>query len=320
MSRIAAFISMLLVSASALAQSADTSAAELFAAGRAAFERKDYRAAARAFEHANVASPRAGARYNAAIAWELAGEPAQAADAYESAKAELVGEEKTEAMRRLAALAPSLGVLVLTVAPELSASVAHVAGARGALRVHLAPGTHVLRWTDAGKSYERAFSIEARETRTLTVEKALAVSAEATARTPTTLSQPPTVPMPVKPESEPIRDASGSSLGTIGWGLTGAGGALLLGGGIVGLLTLSKRSSYLDECGGGTNCSDREAFERAQEGQRSASTLRTVSSLLLVTGAVVGAAGIGFVLFAPKPGASTAFQVGPGTIWMRTRF
>jgi hypothetical protein len=108
----------------------------------------------------------------------------------------------------------------------------------------------------------------------------------------------------------------------LGWGATIAGGALLLGGGVVGLWTLSARASYLDECGGGTACADQAALARAQDGQRFASTLRTVSSVLLVAGAVVGASGIALVTLAPKTtrSAGTSFYLGPGTLSMRTGF
>jgi tetratricopeptide (TPR) repeat protein len=136
-----------LVAAPCRAQSDDErAAARLFRAGAAAFEQRDYTAAANAFEEANRRMPRGATVYNAALAWEAAGERARSADGYAAAleDASLAREAADDARRRLAVLAPSLGIVDVSADAGCVVSVAHVRDARPPKKVHLASGEHVV--------------------------------------------------------------------------------------------------------------------------------------------------------------------------------
>src|SRR5258706_4981671 len=80
---------------------------------RSAFERKDYPAAAEAFEEAYSVKPHPATKYNAALAWDKAQQAARAADAYEAAlNTEGLDAGRADAARsRLAALKPQLAYL-----------------------------------------------------------------------------------------------------------------------------------------------------------------------------------------------------------------
>src|SRR3954469_25885762 len=76
----------LLATAWATPARADEATAEKrFQDGSAAFARRDYRAAALAFEGAFEQAPSGAAMYNAAQAWALVGDGARTADAFEAA-------------------------------------------------------------------------------------------------------------------------------------------------------------------------------------------------------------------------------------------
>src|ERR1700691_3944493 len=81
-------------------------AGQLFQAGLAAYERGDFKAAARAFTEANGRAPRGATLFNAGLAWEAAGERTRAADAYGAAIAtrELPLTDAGTAARQLEAL------------------------------------------------------------------------------------------------------------------------------------------------------------------------------------------------------------------------
>jgi tetratricopeptide (TPR) repeat protein len=139
--------SLLAVAAPCRAQSDyERAAARLFRAGAAAFEQGDYTAAANAFEEANRRMPRGATVYNAALAWEAAGERARAADGYAAALEDesLAHEAADDARKHLTALARSVGVVDIGADAGCTVSVAHVVDARPPKKVHLASGEHVV--------------------------------------------------------------------------------------------------------------------------------------------------------------------------------
>jgi hypothetical protein len=80
------------------------------------------------------------------------------------------------------------------------------------------------------------------------------------------------------------------------WIVAGVGGAMLVGGTITGILALGKTNDIEKQC---PNNSCARTFDL--EGARSsARTMVTVTDVLLIGGAVVAGAGIGWALFAPQ--------------------
>lgn len=87
----------------AQAHADETRAAEQFSLGSSAFERGDFKSAARAFEQAYVEAPHPAPLYNAGLAWLGAGRLDHAADAFAAALAMegLTPEQKADSEKRL---------------------------------------------------------------------------------------------------------------------------------------------------------------------------------------------------------------------------
>src|ERR1051325_7900167 len=105
-------LALFVLSRGARADEGQTGAArEKFRQATEAHEKGDYRGAAELFEEAHRLSPAAGAKFNAGIAWDESGEPARAADDYETAleMGGLTADEAKQAEERLGALKKLLG-------------------------------------------------------------------------------------------------------------------------------------------------------------------------------------------------------------------
>jgi hypothetical protein len=131
---------------------ADPAAAErLFTQASAAYKRGDFLVAAEAFEAAFREEPAGAALYNAGLSWQAAGEIGRAADDYARAL-ELGGlsaRDQADAERRLPALERKLGVLEVRGDPGTRVSIEHAKSRDLPARIHLKPGSHVLRITPA---------------------------------------------------------------------------------------------------------------------------------------------------------------------------
>src|SRR5262249_22469412 len=116
---VATIVCCLLLLRPAYAEDHKTRAMELFQEGRAAYDRGDFVAAARAFEGSYEHIPRAAAMYNAARSWDAAHQNARAADDYQTLieRTDVSGNEAVRAKRRLAELEGQLGVLELNAPP-----------------------------------------------------------------------------------------------------------------------------------------------------------------------------------------------------------
>jgi hypothetical protein len=93
------------------------------------------------------------------------------------------------------------------------------------------------------------------------------------------------------------------------WIVAGVGGAMLVGGTVTGILALGKTNDIEKQCPGNT-CARSFDLDGARS---SARTLVTVTDVLLIGGAVVTGAGLGWALFAPRgkePASKPTAQVG----------
>ena len=219
----------------ASAQSAEQRAVELDQQARAAFERGDFRQAAQRFQEACLAAPHPATRYNEAMAWERAGEPARAADAYERVLASegLDAERVRAARERLAELERSLAVLSIRQPAGGAASVAHVVDAGIPLRAHLQPGTHEVRIREAsGNIVVRSVEASAGKVVELVIEVAAA--------------RPVSSAIPAPTASAVTTSPTASSSSTWAWVALGGAGALSLTAGVLGLRTLDSLQEYED--------------------------------------------------------------------------
>jgi hypothetical protein len=267
----------LLAPSPALGQEAE--AASLFRAGAAAYERGDFRAAAVAFEDAHRRAPRAATIYNAALAWQAAGELGRAADAFEAciAYGGLEASSLEDARSRLRALDPELGVVRVTGPDGYKGSIAYVEDAALPRRVRLRPGSYEVRANGPdGNVLTRSVEVKAGTSVEVSFEP------------------PPAALAPSSPE--PQR--------TIGWITLGTGVAFGLLTAGLGVAALDARDLYLHS--GNTDLDARSSADR----------LRTWTNVSLVAAAVCAGAGVTLILTAPKarPSAAGSLVIGPTSL------
>jgi tetratricopeptide (TPR) repeat protein len=281
-----------------LAGDRDDAAAEVFRAGSKAYARGEYRAAALAFEAAFREVPHAASAYNAARAWERAGDPARAADLYRAALdvPRLTDEEQADATARVAALEPGLGVLWISAGAVVS--VAHVSRARAPLRVHLPPGEHEVRLElPDGREERRRVRVAGGERVRLTPAPPAHRAAAA---------QPGKGPVRTA-SAPPADDSPAPGLAIAGW-VTLVGAAALAGTAVaLGVMALDARDEFDD-----SGWTDQSLYDEA-------STLRTWTNVAWVGSGVLGLAG-GGLLVASWRSARTSVGVGPGAGSIRVRF
>jgi hypothetical protein len=286
----------------ALAGDSEIAAREAFGAGDAAFNRKDYRAAALAYETAFRLAPNGVAAYNAALAWKSAGEPAREADdlALALAAPGLPEPKIQSANTRLAALAPSLAVVAVEAPAGARISVAHVDRATSPLSVHVAPGAIEVVVELAGGARETR-SVLARAGQTASVKIAEPV-----------VLKPPT---PVETPRKPLPGVSPQR--TAGWVTLAVGGlsasaAIGMGVGFVQAKQTFDASAYHDKA----------AHDLAETFRIGASIAAAGAGVLALTGTVLVLTARNDVKAgdtALRPGALTV-TVGPSGLSLRGSF
>ena len=163
-------------------------AARSFKAGRDAYAREDFRAAAAAFDQAYEIAPRAAAAYNGGRAWEAAGDAARAADDYVRAlrAADLEPDDRADARGRLKALEARVGRLSVLASDDAQVIVDSADVTDRARNLHVMPGMHAIRMQlESGRVETRSVRIDAGEQVQVRFEHA-----EAPAPEPSTDSTP----------------------------------------------------------------------------------------------------------------------------------
>jgi hypothetical protein len=272
---------------------AATVAAQFFRAGRAAYDHKEYRAAALAFLEAYRHVPRGAAIYNAGRSWEAALESDLAADAFAAAldRRDLDPEDAAYSRDHLEKLEALLGIV--DVAEPVGAPITVRGVERGAvpLALHLAPGKHEVhaRRRD-GSDVVRAVVIES-----------------AGARLRLELPDVPATPAPApppRPREEPNHPAPRGRWGA--WVSLGAAAALAVAGVYTYARFAAARSTF--EEGGSHDPPERDTAQH----------FRTSTYVLWGAAAALGALGGALVLATSgdtaSRGASAALGVGPAGI------
>jgi hypothetical protein len=222
-------------------KSDDHRAGESFRQAQAAFARKEFAAAAAAFEQAARFRPHPAPLLNAAEAWELAEELARAAENCDAVLA-MPGLEQTfekEARERLAKLLPKVATLRVT-APR-GGLVSVDGGPPSVIPAvrRLLPGSHqvVLTRPSSGERRELVLELKAGETH------ALAEPASRAQPPPTENSVPPVIREPRPEREEP---AATGGVPTASWILYGGAAAGLVAASVAGVLTLRARDDFND--------------------------------------------------------------------------
>lgn len=280
----------LLVTRASIAETQEHEAAALEKEGRDAFSAGKFAEAGEKFDAANRLAPHAQLRFNAALAWEKAREPARAADAYEGALRQggLDDQRERRAQSALAGLKETLGYVKVPRPVSGTLSIAHLSHAPIPAQFHLAPGQYKMDVESAdGSKTTKTVSVKAGEVITVEVElESSEPSVAVRTNEPSDSTPPPDDTQPVDPTP------TGSARKTWGWIAIGTG--VVLGGAAAyfGTQTTKAKSDYED-----SNFTDADARDR---GVRN----RTFTNIAL-GGAIVGV-GVGSYLLLTSGGKKTS--------------
>lgn len=292
------------------ARAGEAEAAAFFSAAQAAYSKKDYTAAAVAFQAAYREAAHPAASYNAGVAWELAGKPEQAADALAIAVlgAKRLGKaEAQDARRRLQKLEKTLGILEVTGPASLEVTVGHAVRAHPPARIHLSAGKHEVK-VQNGTGWSRAYTVDARPGATLI----LAVEAPADPPASPPVETPPADPSstaetgPAAPSSEGASSRMLPVLGGISLGLGAGAAAAAIG---TGVEALAARDTFL-----ASQNTDAAAHDKARD-------LRTATNVLWAVAGVTAAAGATLLIVHAATGPkNVSIRLGPAAGSIVVRF
>ena len=287
----------------------DAAAAEqLFAEGRALVAAKNYDLACPKLEASQRLDPGAGTLLNLAGCYEAAGRTATAWVTYREAEGAAARSNRADwehiAHERAAALAPGLSYLTIAVPP--SSRVEGLVVERDGRAVDAAlfndavptdPGLHDIIASAPGRQpWSARVEVRASGGRAEISVPLLALASSGRASSGGTTNA--VAPAPSRAQAT--------------WGIVGmaGGGAALLGGGVLGLLA---RSTYNDavanDCHANVKTCSPDGFDRVNTAHGQA----TLSTVLVVAGAALGAAGVVLFVTAPRAGSSSVgVGVAPG--------
>jgi hypothetical protein len=280
-------MAMMVVTLSFGAHAQGDGAAREFEKGMEFFRRGAHDEAARSFYAAYRASPHPDSLYNAGLAWELAGELAKAATAFEiSLGLTLRQKAREDATRRLRSLARELGRVEVSVPEGSTLRVLGFVIRSPSSVVYLEPGKQRLGVTlPDGSSADRRVVAEAGATTVVLVELPREDSASSSAA--------PQEPLPQPPRAE----SQSSTTETIGWVSLGVAAAASVAAVVLGIEALRARDDYE-----GSRNTDRDARRKAED-------LRLWTNVAWGTAALTGGGGAVILLTLPPKDAQAGLPV-----------
>jgi hypothetical protein len=269
-------VSLLTISLSAHAGGPGERAAAIFRQAQQAFERRNYAAAAAAFEEAALLQPHAAAWLDAGEAWERDGNLVRSAEDCDRAVATegISAAHRAEAEARLSRLVPKIGTLDVRSDKTLVMKVdgGNESNVPGQRRVTV--GKHVLEFVDLAGAEKRRMDIEVSPGQVKLVELK---------------DEPPPPPPPPKRESPAIRPpppparSGPPTVSVVAFGVSLAAVATAV---VAGSITLSRQSDFQSA-----------PTEDKRDGFYTARTTTNVAWGVAGASAITGLA---FWLFAPR--------------------
>jgi hypothetical protein len=256
-----------------------------YAAGKEAYAAKRYAEAAQHFEAAASSRPHAVTLYTAALAWDAAGKPERAADAF-SRSLDVPGLDAKQienAKGRLAALEPTLGVLAVKGPEGTRVQLEGLTETTTPAKLHAPPGTHILMARLPGDKpiVRKEVQLEAGQVAPFELK-------DDSPPPPTQKEEPKEEPKQNK-EPPPKPAAAGASFPmrrAIGVGVAGLGVGMLVGGTVLGVSALSAKDTY-------NAAPSRQAFDHANG-------LATWTTVALIAGGVLTAGGVALAIIPEK--------------------
>jgi hypothetical protein len=284
-------------------------ARRLYNEAKKAMTEKRYKDAATAFEGASNIKAHAVALYTAAQAWELASEPARAADAYARALStpQLSDSQAKRSGERLEDLQKQLGVVVVSGKDGTRVRLDDHSEFEVPAKLHGKPGSHELAITRADGSTETK-KVDLSAGATAEVDAEAKPEPEAKEEEPekeVKLSEPAKHPVEVSTSEGPWK--------TIGYVTLGAGVAALAGGALLGMSAKDAEDTY-------KNSPTRATYDHAKG-------LESKTNIMFIAGGVLTAGGVGLLIWGgPKKSKEKAvdtalrIEVGPTELVAKGRF
>jgi hypothetical protein len=254
-------------------------ARQRFREAQEAYRERRYSAAASLFEAADRLAPHPSTRFNAAAAWDEAGEAARAATGYEAALASATLDEgkRKVAEERLSSLKLELGKILVQRPLGAFVTVDHVQRAPVPTTFYLVPGTYQLQVDYQGET--SASPLDVLAGREHDVKQNYAEPEPTAPAAPPEATKP--LPLPPAPADTAI------SQKTWGWVSVGAGVALGGAAVVLGLRALAARDRFVE-----SNNTDPDARDDA-------ASLRLATNVLWGGATAAGVTGLVLVLTAP---------------------
>jgi hypothetical protein len=234
-------------------------AAKSFAEGEAAFARRQFTAAALAFERAGRLVPHPSAWLNASEAWERAGDLVRAAEGCDRVieLAEVRARFFSEAKKRLARIEPKIARIDVSGAPEHRVRIDGGEARRAPFSKRVLPGAHRIVWTapdgehamelELGPGDSQAISLDVEpqdEAPPLEAIQETPTSTPAVAATPPPVEVEPEPPTEPSTEPEPAIEPSFGPPPAQSWVAFGAGGVAFGVGLTFGGLTIAAKNDF----------------------------------------------------------------------------
>ncbi len=179
------------------------------------------------------------------------------------------------------------------------------------------PGKHQITAASGDESANGEMQLAIGQTKTFTIHFGVApATAGDSPRTAQVSQQTETAPAAPQPAGVAAAPASHSSRRTLGFVTIAVGGAGLALGGITGVLALGKKGDIDDN----PRCQSNKCAPSESSLVDSYGSLRTISSIGFIAGAVVLAGGVVLLVSAPKEPEQTALIIGPGSFALSRSF
>lgn len=245
-----------------------------------AYNEGRFAAAASLFEAADRLAPHASVRYNAAAAWDDAGEVTRAATGYEAALAQGTLDESRErtARERLSELRKTLGHVRVLQPLGAFVTVDHVQRTPVPTSFYLRPGSYEIMAEYRGTRSTTTATIRAGDEQVVKLNLPFA----------TTVTTPPPAEAPAAPLPAQPKESDSISQSTWGWIGIGAGVAFTGAAIFMGLRALEARKEY-----NASEHTDADALHAAEN-------RRLATNVLWGGAAVSGVTGVVLLLTAPR--------------------
>jgi hypothetical protein len=305
---------------SAYAQPSDTTslAQQLFNQGRDLAKNNDWAAACPKFEASLRYDPALGTRLNLATCYDKIGKIASAWGIYRDA-AELAGKagdgkRREYALKQAAALErrlPKLTITAPTPAPGLAVTRDGVPIDPSAFGtpLYVDPGSHEVKASAPG-FVTATLSVTLAESKTETVTIPVLIAAPVSKP-----EKPEIIEKPTQPERtvSPVEAPPSPTRKYLGIGATAAGAVALAVGVGFGVKARSTYQKATDLCGADRVCDSQTDFDRGHSLVSDARSQATLSTVLVIGGGVVAAAGVVLWLTAPSASHTETARIVPTT-------